>query len=196
MPERAGVALAQSCIIDPDFVVGWQIYQDLDNTREVIMSIRMFELFHGGVLVKLLRSNRPVTLRMIETQPKEKWSTYTLNDEIDLFITFSQKRKKFRRNGGGNSWTFQFSENQRQQIWDGKKVHIALVCASKEFNENNIPVCLINEEKLKGLGNDMSSITIKLPKRGQFRVKKDKNEFKVPRSGIDLLSKALDKGGK
>lgn len=195
------MALAQSCVIDRYFVVGWQICQELDNTREVIMSIqsiRMFELFHGGVLVKLLRSDKPVTLRMIETQPKERWSTYTLNDEIDLFITFSQNPTKYYQDGGGTSWTFQFSENQRQQIRDGEKVHIALVCAPKEFNENNIPVCLINEERLKELGNDIPSVIIKLPEgKRQFRVMKNRKEiFKVPKSAIDSLGEALNKGGK
>jgi activator of HSP90 ATPase len=50
------------------------------------MPLREFELFHGGVITKIVRSERPVTLRLIETKPEEKWSTYTLNDKVDLFI--------------------------------------------------------------------------------------------------------------
>lgn len=37
------------------------------------MAIDEFELFHGVVLTKLVRSDRPITLRMIETRPREAW---------------------------------------------------------------------------------------------------------------------------
>ena len=151
------------------------------------MSIKIFELFHGGVITKLLRSDKPITLRMIETHPDEKWSIYTLNDEIDLFITFSKKPREFSREGGGTSWTFQFSDHQQNQISEGRRVHIALVCASNKLDNANIPVCLIKEEKLQQLGTGIRSITVRLPRgRGQFRIMKDRKEvFKVPQSGLD-----------
>jgi hypothetical protein len=36
------------------------------------MSVHEFELFHGIVLTKLIRSDRPITLRMFETKPSEE----------------------------------------------------------------------------------------------------------------------------
>jgi hypothetical protein len=34
------------------------------------MTIKQFELFHGAVLTKLVRSDRPITLRMIDNEAK------------------------------------------------------------------------------------------------------------------------------
>lgn len=39
--------------------------------RPQAMSVKEFELFHGAVLTKLLRSEKPVALRLIETRPWE-----------------------------------------------------------------------------------------------------------------------------
>lgn len=39
------------------------------------VSIREFELFHGAALTKIVRAERPVTLRLIETRPDDAWAT-------------------------------------------------------------------------------------------------------------------------
>ncbi|MBW1728911.1 MAG: hypothetical protein JRJ62_15375 [Deltaproteobacteria bacterium] len=156
------------------------------------MPIRMFELFHGGVIVKLLRSDRPITLRMIETRPAESWSTYTLNDAVDLFITYSKAPRPYSRSGGGTSWTFPFSDKQLQQInkIHDRDVYIALVCAKSNLKNSDVPVCLLKPEeieKIVDVSEAHQSITVRLPRgRGQFRILKErKEEFLVPKLRLE-----------
>ena len=58
------------------------------------MSIKDLELLHGAVLTKLVRSDNPITLRMIETNRNEARSAYTLNDEVILYIKYHKKPGK------------------------------------------------------------------------------------------------------
>ena len=64
------------------------------------MSVKEFELFHGAVLTKVLRSDRPVALRLVGTRPGENWSTYTLNDAVDLLVSHSKSPRSVARSGG------------------------------------------------------------------------------------------------
>jgi hypothetical protein len=76
------------------------------------MSVREFELFHGIALTKIMRSDRPVTLRMIETNPDEAWAAYRINDEIVLYIKYRTVSRELRRNGGGLAWSFMFGTSE------------------------------------------------------------------------------------
>lgn len=157
------------------------------------MSVREFELFHGVVLAKLLRSDRPVSLRLVETQASQDWSTYTLNDEVNLLVSHSRSPRQYRRGGGGTSWQFVFSENQMRQIGspvNEKPVWLALVCAAKEFVPSDICVCLLDPDqiaKIIDLSSSSQNVTIRKPAgQAQLRVVENRREvFKVPRSRIE-----------
>ena len=89
------------------------------------MSIKTFELFHGGVLTKILRADRPVRLTMIETHPGENWETYKVDfDKANarLLIKYSKKPKK---TGNDETWPFTFSPKQMEEL-QPNKLHVAL----------------------------------------------------------------------
>jgi len=159
------------------------------------MCIREFELFHGAALTKILRSEKPVALRLIETRPRESWSTYTLNDSIDLLITHSKHQRPVSRNGGGFSWSFTFSQNQIRQINPGsssRPVWVAMVCARKSPESGDMHICLLNPEEIGKVVNfraTQQSLTVRKPNgRKQLRVYKGRKEqFPVPQSRIDNL---------
>lgn len=157
------------------------------------MPVREFEMFHGVVLTKLVRSESPMTLRLVETKPRESWSTYTVNDTVDLFVTHSKSPRPIKRDGGATAWTFQFSQNQLRQMRPkpkGRPVWVALVCGSKKPLDGNMHVCLLNPEdiaKVVDLGAQNPSVTVRKPTgKGMFQVLKDRREkFKVSLSRLD-----------
>ena len=105
------------------------------------MSIKDFELFHGIVLTKMVRSDPPVSLRMIETNKDQAWSAYLVNDASFLYIKYRTRAQKPKRLKG-LSWVFTFGEDQLQQIKTLKQQHpvfFALVCVDKKPNS----VCLL-----------------------------------------------------
>lgn len=157
------------------------------------MAVREFELFHGAVLTKLLRSEKPVALRLVETRPGENWSTYTLNDSVDLFVSHSKSRRSVSRGGGGTSWTFVFSRNQLRQMNPtvrGRPVWVALVCGRRNPTEGDMHVCLLDPDQIEDtvdFSEACQSVTLRKPdKKGKFRVFKDRHErFKVAQSRLD-----------
>lgn len=154
------------------------------------MAIREFELMHGAVITKLLRSTYPESLRLVETQTKEAWSSYTVNDEVNLLISHSKSPRRYDRGNGGQSWQFTLSANQMKQVGspeNGRPVWIALVCTdSKHIGE----ICLLNPAEVSDvleIDGTQQTLTIRKPAgRGQFRVMKDRREaFKVPLNRLD-----------
>jgi hypothetical protein len=61
------------------------------------MAVHEFELFHGIALTKLVRAERPISLRMIKTRPGEAWSAYTINNEVELFLKHSTMPSKLEK---------------------------------------------------------------------------------------------------
>ena len=157
------------------------------------MPVKEFELFHGIVLTKLLRSEKPVALRLVETKPKESWSTYTVNDEIDLLVTHSKSPRLIKRNGGATAWSFQFSQNQLRQMNPelcGRPVWVALVCGRRNPNHGDMHVCLLDPEQIGDavdLAAQNPSVTVRKPTgKGMFRVLRNRREkFKVSLSRLD-----------
>ena len=152
------------------------------------------ELFHGAVLTKLLRSDRPVSLRLVEKHAgAATWSTYTINDEVNLFIAHSKAGRTVQRDGGGTSWSFVFSPNQLRQLNPanaGRPVYAALVCGGATLRTGPMQVCLLEPAQLAELLDftaTQQGITVRKPqRRGQFRIFKDREErFLVPLSRLD-----------
>jgi hypothetical protein len=157
------------------------------------MAVKAFEFFHGAVLTKLLRSERPVALRMIETNPTENWSTYTINDAVDLFVSLSKSPRAVSRGGAGTSWTFGFSRNQLRQMAPNSRyrpVFVALVCGRANLAQGDMHTCLLDSEEIAALfdfSGDPQNLTVRKPRgRGRFRIFKDRRErFLVTQSRLD-----------
>ncbi|MDD5369414.1 MAG: hypothetical protein PHQ40_10025 [Anaerolineaceae bacterium] len=159
------------------------------------MSIDLFELFHGVVLTKLLRSGHPVKLCMVETNPKECWSAYKLNDEVMLYIKFStnpQVRKK-----DALVWIFTFSPAnliEIQRLRQDQKVYFALVCGDKNIHKDSMHVCFLEAGDFDGcidLGEDGSrSISVKYFPGKKLRVWGNQNGADHP---LNITARALEK---
>lgn len=97
------------------------------------MAIRKFELYHGAVLVKIVRRSRSLTL--FERGSDTAWAAYLVNDKVCLYVTSSDQRGV--SNGDARfSYTFQPQETKflRDQLalrGEGG-VFLALVCEDQE----------------------------------------------------------------
>jgi len=157
------------------------------------MPVKEFELYHGAVLTKILRSEKPVALRLIETRPAENWSTYTLNDTVDLLVSHSKSPRSVSRQGGGTSWSFVFSRNQLRQMNPDSRsrpVWLALVCGREKPSDGEMHVCLLDPEQVReavDFSADQQSLTVRKPGgKGKLRVFKDRREkFLVAQSRLN-----------
>lgn len=157
------------------------------------MGIREFEVFHGSVLTKLVRSDRPITLRMIETKPGEAWAAYTINDEVELFVKHSTNARPQARQKGAYSWSWVFNPDQIKQMNKLRKkrpVYAALVGGRKSIKRGKMQVCLLNPEQLDRLidysNPNAQSVTVKYVPGKQLRVFSDRKiELLVPQSALD-----------
>jgi hypothetical protein len=159
------------------------------------MAIDLFELFHGAVLTKLLRSGRPVRLCMVETNPREYWSAYKLNDEVTLYIKYStnpQDRKK-----DALVWIFTFSianMGEIRRLHQEQQVYFALVCGDKDIGSNSMQVCFLEPEEFErcaDLEEDGSrTISVKYLPGKKLRVWGNKNGSDDP---LNITARALEK---
>jgi hypothetical protein len=139
------------------------------------MSIQQFELLHGAVLAKLVRNDRPIALRMIETKA-DAWSVYTINDEVELFIKLSTKVHKLVREKDALSWQFIFTPEQVEQIRNLSainKVAIALVCGRQNIKDEMYIAFIepIDVDNLINFSlNTPQSLTVKYLPRKQLRI--------------------------
>ena len=157
------------------------------------MSIKEFELFHGAILAKLVRNEKPITLRLIETRFDDS-RVYTLNDVIELYVKHSISPRELSRGEGGYSWTFTFDTEHVNQIRELKKrrtTYIALVCGHRYVKEARIETCLINLDEHADLldleGNSQQSVTVRY-KTGakKLRIFRDRQEkFLISLNALD-----------
>ena len=108
------------------------------------MSIKEFELFHGAVLTKLVRNDRPISLSMIETKPEDSWAVYTINDEVNIFIKHSTTSRLINRGKGGFSWTFAFNVENLAKLKGERPTYIALVCGHKSVKDSRMEICFLS----------------------------------------------------
>jgi hypothetical protein len=155
------------------------------------MAVRDFELFHGAVLTKLVRGDRPLTLRLIETRPTDSWSTYRLNDEVNLLMKHSTVSSARKREPGAVVWQFVFSPDQMKQVAK-TGVWVALVCGAPVLTKTDMDVCLLEPSQLAALlaldrPGQPQSITVKRQPNMSLRVTSAKTpeEVIVPRNRLD-----------
>lgn len=137
------------------------------------MPIREFELFHGAVLTKLVRAERPLTLTMTETRPGDAWSSYRINDAVSLLLKHSLASKVLHRGEGGRTWQFVFSRNQVVQL-STEGAWAALICGSNAVSNAETEVCLLSPEQIRELidvnATGTQSVSVKYIKGKMLRV--------------------------
>ena len=114
------------------------------------MSVKIFELFHGAALAKIMRRGKKVSLLMTETRPSDVWAAYTLNDAVILYIKVSTNAKERKRKKGSFSWQFNFTPSELEQlssIQGAKPIYTALVCGSRSVGKNPMEVCFLKPEQ-------------------------------------------------
>ena len=115
------------------------------------MAVQEFQLFHGIVLTKLVRNDKPMTLQLIETATQKSQSEYQINAEFSLFVKHSATPKERKRERAA-AWSFSFSPKDIGQIRErGDKAFVALVCGAKEMNPKDMEVCLLNPNQIARL---------------------------------------------
>ena len=155
------------------------------------MAVHEFELFHGIALTKLVRGDRPISLRMIETRPGEAWSAYTINSEVELFLKHSTKPTKLKREKRALAWNFVFGTDQLRQIRESTRpVYSALVCGDRTLKTDTMQVCLLDPDQLKQLidltVSSQQSVHIKFIPGKSLRVSSAQaDEFIVPRNRFE-----------
>ncbi len=156
------------------------------------MAVHVFELFHGIALTKLVRNERPTTLRLIETNQDEAWAVYTINDAVDLLIKYVTTSQVLKRHGG-RTWQFLFSASEiaRMRALNGEKgLCAALVCGGKTLRVEEMAVCLLETvdlEALLDLSLDSSqSIRVKMLPGKSLRAQNTRGvERVIPRSALE-----------
>lgn len=157
------------------------------------MSVKEFELFHGAVLTKLVRNEKPITLRLIETRFDDS-RVYTLNDVVELYVKHSVSPRQLRKDDGGYSWTFTFNQEQLNKIREHEKkrpTYLALVCGHKEIKKSRIEICLISPDVRKKIiepeGVDQHSITVRYKVRTKkFRIMQNRQEMlSIPLNALE-----------
>jgi len=154
------------------------------------MPVREFELFHGAVLTKIVRSDRPMTLRMIETKPGESWSAYTVNGEITLILKHSATPRKLKRERGSFRWQFTLGAEQIQQLI-GANSWLGLICGSPNIGKRApMEVCLLDPKDIESLIDKSSlvqqPIFVNYQPGKSLRASSPKSEeIVVPRNRLD-----------
>jgi len=111
-------------------------------------TVKQFELFHGAVLTALLRRDHPIALSMVETMPSDSWSTYRINDAVNLVVTHRTTGTTQKRTNEF-VWQFTFSPAQIKQIREGQ-AYVALVCGSPSIKAD-MEVCLLDPAQIEKL---------------------------------------------
>ena len=142
--------------------------------------VKDFELFHGIVLTKLVRADRPVTLRMIETNPSKAWAAYKINDAVIIYAKYRTNPRRSTRHKGSYTWSFPFANDELRvlsQLQDDAQVYLTLICARQKIRGRNASMytCLIEPADIEEL-IDLSSttsqcISVKYIPRCSFRVR-------------------------
>lgn len=114
------------------------------------MSIKIFEYYHGAVLTKLVRNNKPVTLTMVENDKKGAWCEYKINDEIVLYTKYCSKPIYCEINQSF-LWRFTFNPNELEHIFKQRRncaVYTALVCGQEQISLFNTCIGFIQPYEL------------------------------------------------
>lgn len=154
------------------------------------MSIRVYELFHGAVLSKLMHTpQQSIILRMFEVKPQDFWSVYTINDEVHLVIKYRTKGRA-SRSKNRISWTFTFSNSEIdtfRKLSKEKPVFVALVGGSSQISDLMEIGLLFPNEFANILGdNKQVVLTMRAEPRKKLRILYGRKVvYKIARNRLD-----------
>jgi len=141
------------------------------------MSIKAIELFHGVVLTRLIRGDRPISLKMFEFNADASSSAYIVNDEVSLYIKHSKSPRERQRKGYNCAWLFTFSPEhlaELRSLGADKAVYTAFVCADRDLENDCMQVCFLTPEELAQCidvyAQEQQSLTVANIPRGKLRV--------------------------
>lgn len=164
------------------------------------MSIQQFEFFHGAVLVKILRNDRPIVL-LIETNIDDD-RAYKIDDNkvkvlyikhrlVSRKLSITKKHPK-----GGRTWQFVFTPQQidslrvlKENHKNEDKVFLALVCGYADVKKR-MEICIVDLDKYNELldlnSATQQSITIRCLPGLSFRIMVDNREkYTIPLSLLE-----------
>lgn len=135
------------------------------------MKIKDIELFHGAVITRLMRKDRPVALKMFEFDADNYRSVYILmDDEGDkpLYIKHSRGSQPSTRYEIKKKWNFTFHVNHFMEIDELIReygtVYIILVCGEELIGADDTYIVLLPYD-------DLSKCVDVTGKSGQQNVK-------------------------
>lgn len=153
------------------------------------MSINELELFHGAMLAKLFRSDKPVSLRMVEMDFEQSRRAYLVNDTVYIYTKHSKKPHKGTRQPT-YTWIFTFSVNHVNDLQrlknNGKDVYLALVCGQPEVNSKDpIEICFLGWDQIQMCLDEnnheiQQNISVKFKRGLSFRVWGTNKSIKDP----------------
>lgn len=147
------------------------------------MAIKEIELFHGAVLMKLLRGDRPVSLKLFEFKADPSRAAYWVNDEVCLYVKHSKTPQERQRKGFECVWHFQFNTShlkEMESLREEFEVYAVLVCGDENVsNGSDMFICFLTPENLAACidldATETQSITVANKKRSKLRVWGNKN---------------------
>ncbi|QDT48912.1 hypothetical protein Pan258_29590 [Symmachiella dynata] len=93
-------------------------------------NIQQYEFLHGCVLTAIMRSDRPSTVRLIETDVNSAWSMYKVND---AFIHIKPRTTStVQKRDSSRNWQFTFSRSELEKI-KANESNVVLVCANSNI---------------------------------------------------------------
>lgn len=127
------------------------------------MSVRQYELFHGAILTKLLRNEKPITLRLIERAAGDPWSAYRVNNCCYIYVKY---RTTFRVDSHFLEipiFDFLFTHQDLEKLKALSKkspIYFALMCASDKTDDKHMQICFIEPTEFDQLTRDTSVDTV------------------------------------
>lgn len=160
--------------------------------------IKEFELLHGVVLTKLLRTDG-AALRLIETDEKKAWAAYTVNDSAIVYVKYRLTNRETKKDQK-KVWNFPINVDEVSRLAvlsESKPLWMALVCGLPEIERESIKtmqVCLLSPDDIRAcisLQNAVSQvITAEYKPNGRLRAygpnnSKEEQKLVIPRNRLD-----------
>lgn len=153
------------------------------------MSIQDFELYHGAVPTKVMRTDPKPTLRLVEKDQTDAWGSYRVNDMVVLHIKYATAGRIGKRSPGNLKWLFTFPTSEATSLAKHQATFLALVCGKAKGSTEG-EIALIEPGELKALldlsaNATQAAISVEFEPGKWLRVHTPRHTCKVPRSRID-----------
>ena len=143
--------------------------------------VKAFHLLHGIVLTTVLRNDQP-TLRLVETDKKNAWAAYILNDSVIIYVKYCLTSRETQREAK-TVWNFQFQGYELEKIKELRKfkpVNFTLVGGFQKIEDaNKMQVCLMYPDEIDKCidiySGNIQTITMEVKPSESLRVYGAKN---------------------